>query len=86
MLKQNEVIDVEKISKNFLNLKNKIKYTKNINQFLQKTKKDFERMFNIKIEYLENRNINDLSISNKYLGSKIFLAYYYKKIRLIDNF
>jgi len=86
LLKQNEVIDVEKISKNFLNLKNKIKYTKNINQFLQKTKKDFERMFNIKIEYLENRNINDLSISNKYLGSKIFLAYYYKKIRLIDNF
>jgi len=86
LLKQNEVIDVEKISKNFLNLKNKIKYTKNINQFLQKTKKDFERIFNIKIEYLENRNINDLSISNKYLGSKIFLAYYYKKIRLIDNF
>jgi len=86
LLKQNEVIDVEKISKNFLNLKNKIKYRKNINQFLQKTKKDFERMFNIKIEYLENRNINDLSISNKYLGSKIFLAYYYKKIRLIDNF
>jgi len=86
LLKQNEVIDVEKISKNFLNLKNKIKYKKNINQFLQKTKKDFERIFNIKIEYLENRNINDLSISNKYLGSKIFLAYYYKKIRLIDNF
>jgi len=86
LLKQNEVIDVEKISKNFLNLKNKIKYKKNINQFLQKTKKDFERILNIKIEYLENRNINDLSISNKYLGSKIFLAYYYKKIRLIDNF
>ena len=86
LLKQDELNNVEKISKNFLNLKNKIKYTKNINQFLQKTKKDFERIFNIKIEYLENRNINDLSISNKYLGSKIFLAYYYKKIRLIDNF
>ena len=76
----------EKISKNFLNLKNKIKYTKNINQFLQKTKKDFERLFNIKIEYLENRNTNDLSLSSKYNRSKIFLAYYYKDVRLIDNF
>ena len=86
LLKQNELNNVEKISKNFLNLKNKIKYTKNINQFLKKTKKDFESFFSIKIEYLENRNINDLSMSNKYNGSKIFLAYYYKGVRLIDNF
>ena len=86
LLKQKELNEVEKISKNFLNLKNKIKYAKNINQFLKKTKKDFERFFNIKIEYLENRNTDDLSLSNKYNGSKIFLAYYYKDVRLIDNF
>jgi len=86
LLKENELNDVEKISKNFLNLKNKIKHTKSINQFLQKTKNDFERLFNIKIEYLENRNTSDLSLSNKYSGSKIFLAYYYKEVRLIDNF
>ena len=86
LLNRQELIKVEKISKKFLNLKNKIKNTNNINFFLQKSKKDLERFFNIKIEYLENRNINDLSISNKYLGSKIFLAYYYKSIRLIDNF
>ena len=86
LLKQNELNNVEKISKNFLNLKNKIKYTKNINQFLKKTKNNFERFLSIKIEYLENRNIKDLSMSNKYNGSKIFLAYYYKGVRLIDNF
>ena len=86
LFKKYELNDVEKISKNFLNLKNKIKYTKNINQFLQKTKKDFERFFDIKIEYLENRDMNDLSISNKYHKSKIFLAYFYKSVRLIDNF
>ena len=86
LLNQNELKEVEKISKNFLNLKNKIKYAKNINQFLKKTKKDFERFFNIKIEYLENRNTDDLSLSKKYNGSKIFLAYYYKNVRLIDNF
>ena len=52
LLKQNELNDVEKISKNFLNLKNKIKYTKNINQFLQKTKKDFERLLAISAQNL----------------------------------
>jgi len=86
LLKKNELNEVEKISKKLLNLKNKIKYTKNINQFLLKTKKDFERFYNIKIEYLENRNTNNLSLSNGHHGSKIFLAYYYKNIRLIDNF
>ena len=74
------------LSKKFLNLKNKIKNTNNINYFLQKTKKNLEKFFNIKIEYLENRNTKNLTISNKYKGSKIFLSYYYKNIRLIDNF
>ena len=86
LLKQNGLNDVEKISKNFFNLKNKIKYTKNINQFLKKSKKDFERFFSIKIEYLENRSTNDLSMSNTFNGSRIFLAYYFKGVRLIDNF
>ena len=86
LLDKKELKNVEKISKKFLNLKNKIKYTSNINHFLQKTKKDLEKFFNIKIEYLENRNTKNLTISNKYKGSKIFLSYYYKNIRLIDNF
>ncbi len=86
LLDKQQLKNVEKISKTFLNLKNKIKNTSNINLFLQKSKKDLEKLFNIKIEYLENRNTNNLSISNKYKGSKIFLSYYYKNIRLIDNF
>jgi len=86
LFNKQELNEVEKISKTFLNLKNKIKNTNNINRFLQKSKKNLERFFNIKIEYLENRNIKNLTISNKYLGSKIFLSYYYKGIRLIDNF
>jgi len=86
LLDKQQLKNVEKISKTFLNLKNKIKNTSNINRFLQKTKKDLEKFFNIKIEYLENRNTKNLTISNKYKGSKIFLSYYYKNIRLIDNF
>ena len=86
LFNKQELKDVEKISKTFLNLKNKIKSTKNINRFLQKTKNDLQKFFNIKIEYLENRNTKNLTISNKYQGSKVFLSYYYKNIRLIDNF
>ena len=86
LLKKQELNDVEKISKLFLNLKNKIKNINNINRFLQKSKNDFERLFKIKIEYLENRNTKNLKISNKNQKSKIFLSYYYKGIRLIDNF
>lgn len=86
LFNKQELKDVEKISKTFHNLKNKIKNLKNINSFLQKTKKKLEKFFNIKIEYLENRKTKNLSISNKYQGSKVFLSYYYKNIRLIDNF
>ena len=86
LLNKHELKDVEKISKKFLNLKNKIKNSKNINSFLENQKKYLEKFFNIKIEYLENRNTKNLTISNKYQGSKVFLSYYYKNIRLIDNF
>jgi len=86
LLNKHELKNVEKITKTFLNLKNKIKYSRNINSFLQKSKKDLEKFFNIKIEYLENRNTKNLTISNKYQGSKVFLSYYFKNIRLIDNF
>ena len=86
LFKQNDLKDVEKISKTFYKLKNKIKKCKNINSFLRKSKKDLEKFFNIKIEYLENRNTKNLTISHRYQGSKVFLSYYYKNIRLIDNF
>ena len=86
LLNKQELNDVEKISKKFLDLKDKIKNTNNINRFLQKSKKELESFFNIKIEYLENRNTKNLMVSNKYQDSKIFISYYYKNIRFIDNF
>ncbi len=51
--------------------------------------KDLENDLNkypIKIEYLEIRNKNNLSIKFNKNNFKIFLAYYYKNIRFIDNF
>jgi pantoate--beta-alanine ligase len=86
LFNKNELNDVEKISKILLNLKMKIRKTKNINKFLQKAKIKLEKFLNIKIEYLENRSVKNLSISNNYKGSKIFLSYYFKGTRLIDNF
>ena len=85
LLKRDELNKIEKISKIFVNLKKKIKDKKDINNFLKKSKKDLESLFNIKIEYLENRNTKNLTISNKHQHSRIFLSYYFKGIRLIDN-
>jgi len=86
LLNKNKLNVLENIFKEIFNLKKDIKNNKNINKFLNQSKKKIENMFKIKIEYLENRNVKNLKISNKYLGSKIFLSYYFKGIRLIDNF
>ena len=42
--------------------------------------------FDIKIEYLECRNLIDLSLNIQKKPFKIFVAYYLNKVRLIDNF
>ena len=86
LLNKNDLKEVENISKKFLNLKKEIKKYKDINKFLNQSKKKLEKIFKIKIEYLENRNLKNLKISNKYFRSKIFLSYYFKGVRLIDNF
>ena len=49
-------------------------------------KNQMSKLYNIKIEYLELRNKKDLKIINKIKNSKLFIAYYLDKIRLIDNF
>jgi pantoate--beta-alanine ligase len=85
LFKKEDLKQIENITKKFFELKKKIKKEKNINQFLKVSKKKIENLFKIKIEYLENRKVKDLNISNNYLYSKIFLSYYYRDIRLIDN-
>ena len=42
------------------------------------------RLFNVNIEYLELRNEKNLKITNKTRNSKLFIAFYLEKIRLID--
>ena len=61
---------------------------KNIKKNTKKTYllKNIKNNSNIKIEYLELRNKNNLSpIFNK-KNLKLFVCFYIKKVRLIDNF
>jgi len=86
LLDKNDFVIAGKISKEFSLLKRKIKDKKNINKFLIGEKKNIQKTFNVKIEYLELRNEKNLLLSNKSFQSKIFVSYYFKNIRLIDNF
>ena len=74
------------IAKNLINLKKNIGNSSIDNKYLLKKKNELNKKFNIKIEYLEARNSNNLNIYNKAKKFKLFVAYYIGGIRLIDNF
>ena len=86
LLSGNDIKKSSFIAKLLLKFKHKIKKNiylkKNINNIIFK----INRIKDIKIEYLEIRNKNNLSKNYNKNNFKIFLAYYNKKIRLIDNY
>tara|TARA_B100000767_G_C19648507_1_gene485658 strand:+ start:37 stop:873 length:837 start_codon:yes stop_codon:yes gene_type:complete len=63
-----------------------IDYTKKTSVLIQKTKQALIKKFNIKIEYLECRNLISLTTNIKNKPFKLFVAYYLNNVRLIDNF
>ena len=65
-----------------LNIENKT----SLDKYLFNVKKELIKKFNIKIEYLEVRNDNNLNASNIKKKYRLFIAYYINKVRLIDNF
>ena len=82
------------IANNLIKLKYSLKKKKNletinlkeINKLIQKTKDTLVQKFSIKIEYLECRNLVNLSNKIKNQPFKVFIAYYLNNVRLIDNF
>ena len=74
------------LSKSLIKLKRNLANCKKIKQNLKIQVKYFEKLLNIKIEYLELRTIKNLKISNTVRGSRLFVAYYIDNVRLIDNF
>jgi pantoate--beta-alanine ligase len=89
-------IDIKKaglIVKRLVELKRSIKKItlykvdlKKLNQIINKEKQNIINLFNIDIEYLECRNIINLGKNFDNKSLKIFIAYYFGSIRLIDNF
>jgi len=65
----------------FYSLKKNFKNVKKLN----KIKKNIE-LLNVKIEYFEIRNKNNLSIKFNINNFKIFISYHIENVRLIDNF
>ncbi len=86
LLQKNERNLASKLITNIMNVKRKLNVQKNIRRTLIKTKNQINKFQNVKIEYLELRNIKSLKISNRLKNSKIFISYYINDIRLIDNF
>jgi pantoate--beta-alanine ligase len=75
------------ITKKLLKLKNNInKDKKNYKKLIFNLKKELLKNFDIKIEYLECRNLHNLSVNILNKPFKLFVAYYINDVRLIDNF
>ncbi len=85
LLNKSNLVIAAKIYKKLTSIKKNIKNNKNISNFLNIQKKELKNNYKIKIDYLELRNINNLKISSTKKNSRLFIAYYINKIRLIDN-
>ena len=86
LLGKAELIKARDISKEIFFFKKKLIKSRNIKKLISKKRKELINSFNIKFDYLELRNIINLKNSNKVKNSKLFIAYYINKVRLIDNF
>ena len=86
LLNNKDLIKAGKIAKEIISFKKKLSQKKITKKLILLKKYELKKMYNIKIEYFELRNIKNLKLSNKISNSKIFIAYYLKNIRLIDNF
>ena len=75
------------ITNTLFNLKRSIKRNKNkSNNLIIKIKKELIQKFDIKIDYLECRNLISLKTNIDSKPFKLFVAYYLNSVRLIDNF
>ena len=86
LLKKDNLIKAGKIAQNLISFKKQFSKKKISKKEILKKKKELIKKFNLNIEYLEIRNKKNLQSTCKIKNSKIFIAYYLNKIRLIDNF
>ena len=85
LLNKAELFKAGKIAKDLIFFKKQLVKKKNYKTLLSNKKKELINLYNIRIDYLELRNISNLKNSVKLRNSKLFFAYYINGIRLIDN-
>ena len=86
-LNQANLKTVGLITNKLFNLKRSIKRNKNkSNNLIIEIKKELTQKFDIKIDYLECRNLISLKTNIDSKPFKLFVAYYLNSVRLIDNF
>ena len=85
LLNKQDLIKARKLTKNIFDFKKKLKNKVISKKILTDKINQLNKICKIKVEYLEIRNVKNLMVSQKINNSKIFIAYYLKKIRLIDN-
>ena len=85
LLNKNNLNKAGKIAKDLIIFKKRLLKKKNLKDLIFIKKNELKKKYNIKIDYLELRNKNNLKLTNKIKNAKIFIAYYINKVRLIDN-
>jgi len=86
LLKKNDLVLASKIINKIKKIKKIVKNNNKLIYLFKEAKNELIKDNKIKIEYLEARNVKNLSTFKKAGQFRIFIAYYIKKIRLIDNF
>ena len=86
LLYKSELKRARKISNELFLFKRRLANKKNLKNLILEKKNQLTNLFNIRFDYLELRNALTLKKSNTINNSKLFVAYYINKVRLIDNF
>ena len=86
LLTKNSLIKAGAIARNLIIFKKRLLKNMNLKNLFLMKKKELKKKYDIKIDYLELRNIKNLRLTKKIKNAKIFVAYYINKVRLIDNF
>ncbi len=86
LLNKNNIKKAGKVAKDLIIFKKKLSKSKNIKNLISMKKNELKKNYDIKIDYLELRNIKNLKLTDRIKDAKIFIAYYINKVRLIDNF
>ncbi len=85
LLKKNTLLKAGKLIQNLINFKKNLPKIKDLKKIVSNQKIKLSQLYNINIEYLELRNEKNLKATSKTKNSKLFIAFYLDKIRLIDN-